>query len=67
MESASFEVRNPWKDKTERRSKMKYGWIGAFIKFAFAKTSFDYIETEIPGIDMASYAGTDLPKRRLYE
>lgn len=34
---------------------MKYGMIGGFIKFAFAKTAFDYIEKEIPGIDMATY------------
>ena len=29
--------------------------IGRFIKFAFAKTTFDYIEKEIPEIDMKSY------------
>lgn len=34
---------------------MKYGMIGRFIKFAFAKTTFDYIEKEIPEIDMKSY------------
>ena len=34
---------------------MKYGMIGGFIKFAFAKTAFDYIEKEIPGIKMATY------------
>lgn len=34
---------------------MKYGIMGGFIKFAFAKTAFDYIETEIPEMDMASY------------
>ena len=34
---------------------MKYGLIGGFIKFAFAKTAFDYIAKEIPAIDMASY------------
>lgn len=34
---------------------MKYGILGGFIKFAFAKTAFDYIDNEIPGIDMASY------------
>ncbi len=34
---------------------MRYGIIGAFIKFAFAKTAFDYVEKEIPDIDMASY------------
>lgn len=34
---------------------MKYGIIGAFIKFAFAKTAFEYVEKEIPEIDMPSY------------
>jgi hypothetical protein len=34
---------------------MKYGIMGGFIKFAFAKTAFDYIEKEIPGMDMVSY------------
>ena len=34
---------------------MKYGIMGGFIKFAFAKTAFDYIEKEIPEINMASY------------
>ena len=34
---------------------MRYGMIGGFIKFAFAKTAFDYIEKEIPGIKMATY------------
>jgi hypothetical protein len=34
---------------------MKYGIIGAFIKLAFAKTAFEYIEKEIPGIDLPSY------------
>ena len=34
---------------------MRYGMIGGFIKFAFAKTAFDYIEKEIPAIDMATY------------
>lgn len=29
--------------------------IGGFIKFAFAKTAFDYIEKEISEIDMATY------------
>ncbi len=29
--------------------------MGIFIKFAFAKTAFDYVEKEIPEIDMASY------------
>ena len=29
--------------------------MGAFIKIAFSKTVFDYIEKEIPEIDMASY------------
>lgn len=34
---------------------MKYGFIGGFVKFAFAKTAFDYIERELPDIDMTSY------------
>jgi len=34
---------------------MKYGIMGGFIKFAFAKTAFDYVEKEIPELDMASY------------
>lgn len=34
---------------------MKYGLLGAFIKVAFAKTAFDYIEKQIPGMDMPSY------------
>ncbi len=29
--------------------------IGGFIKFAFAKTAFDYIEKEIPEIEMATF------------
>ena len=34
---------------------MKYGVMGGFIKFAFAKTAFDYIEKEIPELDMPPY------------
>lgn len=34
---------------------MKYGFLGGFIKFAFAKTAFEYIEKEIPEIDPPSY------------
>lgn len=34
---------------------MKYGLIGAFIKFAFARTSFNYIEKAIPEMDMVHY------------
>ena len=34
---------------------MKYGIMGGFIKLAFAKTAFVYIEKEIPEMDMASY------------
>ena len=33
---------------------MKYGMIGGFVKLAFAKTTFDYIEKELPGIDMVA-------------
>ena len=39
---------------------MRYGFLGGFIKFAFAKTAFSYIEKEIPEMDMPSYR-----KRRL--
>ena len=34
---------------------MKYGIIGGFVRFAFAKTAFGYIEKELPEIDMQSY------------
>ena len=34
---------------------MKYGIIGGFIKFAFAKTAFDFVGKEIPEIDLPSY------------
>ena len=34
---------------------MKYGIMGGFIKFAFAKTAFGYMEKELPEIDMPSY------------
>lgn len=34
---------------------MKYGMIGGFVKLAFAKTSFDYLEKTIPDLDMTSY------------
>ena len=34
---------------------MKYGLIGSFIKFAFAKTAFAYVAKEIPEIDQPSY------------
>lgn len=34
---------------------MKYGLIGRFIKFAFAKTAFTYIEKEIPEINLKPY------------
>ncbi|MBR3423449.1 MAG: hypothetical protein IKG80_03050 [Clostridia bacterium] len=34
---------------------MKYGIMGGFIRFAFAKTAFGYIEKEIPEIDLPSY------------
>ena len=47
---------------------MKYGIIGGFIKFAFAKTSFDYIEKEIPEIDIISYKKRVLKEyRRIVE
>ena len=34
---------------------MKYGVMGRFIRFAFAKTAFDYIAKEMPQIDMRFY------------
>ena len=34
---------------------MKYGITGSFIKLAFAKTAFAYLEEAIPGLDMVSY------------
>ena len=34
---------------------MKYGITGGFVRFAFAKTAFGYIEKELPEIDMRSY------------
>ena len=39
---------------------MKYGLLGRFVKFAFAKTAFDYIGKEIPEI-----YGEDYKKRVL--
>lgn len=34
---------------------MKYGILGGFIKLAFAKTAFDYLEKAIPELDQPSY------------
>ena len=34
---------------------MKFGAMGSFVKFAFAKTSFDYLEKRLPSLDMTSY------------
>ncbi len=34
---------------------MKYGIIGGFIKFAFAKTAYSYIKKALPELDMPSY------------
>ncbi len=34
---------------------MKYGIMGGFIRFAFARTAFEYIEQELPEIDLPSY------------
>lgn len=34
---------------------MKYGILGSFIKFAFAKTSFTYVKNEVPEIELSSY------------
>ena len=41
---------------------MKYGIIGGFVKFAFAKSAFDFIENELPEIDMAAYKSRVLKK-----
>ncbi|MBR0157761.1 MAG: L-2-amino-thiazoline-4-carboxylic acid hydrolase [Clostridia bacterium] len=41
---------------------MKYGITGGFVKFAFAKTAFEYIEAALPETDMKSYK-----KRTLHE
>lgn len=34
---------------------MKYGLMGSFVRIAFAKTAFDFIEKEMPETDMTSY------------
>ena len=34
---------------------MKYGFLGGFIRFAFAKTAFAYMEKAIPAMDAAAY------------
>lgn len=34
---------------------MKYGILGGFIRLAFARTAFDYVEKAVPEMDMASY------------
>ena len=34
---------------------MKYGILGGFIKLAFAKTAFSYMENAVPGLDMGTY------------
>ena len=43
---------------------MKYGILGGFIKLAFAKTAFAYMEEAIPGLDMVSYKKRVLRKYR---
>ena len=43
---------------------MKYGIIGGFIKIAFAKTAFDYMEKAFPEMDMASYKNRVLKEYR---
>ena len=45
---------------------MKYGIMGGFIKFAFAKTAFDYIEKEIPGMDMVSYKKLEYISKQVF-
>ena len=34
---------------------MKYGFMGTFIRFAFSKTAFQFMERNIPELDMADY------------
>ena len=34
---------------------MKYGVMGPFVKLAFAKTAFGYLEEQLPDLDMARY------------
>ena len=34
---------------------MKYGAMGSFVKLAFAKTAFGYLEERLPNLDTASY------------
>ena len=34
---------------------MKYGILGGFIKLAFAKTAFSYMENAVPALDMGTY------------
>ena len=34
---------------------MKYGILGGFIRLAFAKTAFAYMEEAVPELDMDSY------------
>ena len=34
---------------------MKYGFMGSFVRLAFAKTAFSYLEQQLPSLDMASY------------
>ena len=34
---------------------MKYGILGGFIKLAFAKTAFAYLEKAIPELDREAY------------
>ena len=34
---------------------MKYGIIGSFVRLAFAKTAFDYIERQFPDLDLSNY------------
>ncbi len=43
---------------------MKYGLMGRFIKTAFGKTAFGYIERELPGLDLTSYRRSVLAEYR---
>ena len=31
---------------------MKYGFMGSFVRLAFAKTAFSYLEQQLPSLDM---------------
>ena len=43
---------------------MKYGVMGSFVKLAFTKTTFGYLEERLPELDMASYRRRALSEYR---